>query len=511
MKVLEETRRLVMAPSSNLPPTEDGSWLFLLAGLDHVVCLGPPPRAVISLLRATAKRVTILEEGSEVTEGNHAAALVVASDDQAWVSEASRGYQSSIEAGASVVQLAGSARALKGGRWIVLGITSPPDSVLVRRLKRLIQLAQSRVTAIARGQIPPSARRHPSDVAFIRVPSETRTEPEPKAISIGSQTLELPSFVRELAAGAGYDLTDREWSFGPPRGFSSQKVVFLVEGAEGTPEIVVKLTQESRFNRRLQAEANSLRHWAPRSETVSFATPRVLFEGLYHNRLVLGQIALSGRPFRAVAEPDPAGRIVGAGYRAVIDLSTNSVQPTAAGESATALSSLIDDFGKAFRPPDSTAAAIRATADRLGAFELPAVFMHGDLGVWNLLVDPDGRIGILDWENGDPRGMPLWDLFVYSRTLGVFLVDAQGARYSPAVFARQVLNDSALRRSMFKWIREYRRYVEIPARAVDDLFIMCLVQQAVREAASLKDPAWLASHGTRYLAHALARPLGFEE
>ncbi|MDF1596562.1 MAG: aminoglycoside phosphotransferase family protein [Acidimicrobiia bacterium] len=508
MMVLEETRRLVMAPSSNLPQTENGSWLFLLAGLDHVVCLGLPPRAVISLLRATAKRVTILPEGSEVTEGDHAAAFVVASDDEAWVDEASRGYKSSIEAGASVVQLAGSARALEGGRWIVLEITSPPDSVWVRRLKRLVQLAQSRVAAIARGQIAPSARRHPSDVAFIRVPSETRTEPDPAALSIGSRSLELPSFVREIAAAAGYDFADREWSFGPPRGFSSQKVVFVIEGTDATPEIVVKLTQESRFNRRLQAEAGSLHRWA--SETVSFATPRVVFEGLHDDRLVLGQTAVSGRPFRAVAEPDPAGRIAGAGYRAIIDLSTNSVQPTAAGESATALSSLTADFGKAFRPPDSTAAAISATADRLGALELPAVFMHGDLGVWNLLVDPDGRIGILDWENGDPRGMPLWDLFVYSRTLGVFLADARGVRYSPAVFARQFLKDSALRRSMFEWIREYRRYVEIPVRAVDDLFIMCLVQQAVREAASLEDPAWLASHGTRYLASALARPLGFE-
>src|SRR5690606_4920690 len=29
---------------------------------------------------------------------------------------------------------------------------------------------------------------------------------------------------------------------------------------------------------------------------------------------------------------------------------------------------------------------------------------------WNLLVDDDDQIGVLDWENADPAGLPCWDV-----------------------------------------------------------------------------------------------------
>jgi len=137
------------------------------------------------------------------------------------------------------------------------------------------------------------------------------------------------------------------------------------------------------------------------------------------------------------------------------------------------------------------------------------VFMHGDMGVWNMLGTDDGHVGVLDWENFDEQGIPLWDLFVYARTLGVFLADASGSRYSPTIFTRQLLADSDLRGALFAHIREYRRRVDVPAEVVDDLFVMCWAQQAVREAASQVRPTWLGGRATQLLAASLANPLGF--
>jgi hypothetical protein len=39
---------------------------------------------------------------------------------------------------------------------------------------------------------------------------------------------------------------------------------------------------------------------------------------------------------------------------------------------------------------------------------------HGDFAPWNIKVSPrDGRWTVLDWERGDPVGVPGWDWFHY--------------------------------------------------------------------------------------------------
>lgn len=53
----------------------------------------------------------------------------------------------------------------------------------------------------------------------------------------------------------------------------------------------------------------------------------------------------------------------------------------------------------------------RAALDRLGAVEVTPVFFHGDLAPWNIR---HARAGsdpvVLDWERGESRGVPLWDV-----------------------------------------------------------------------------------------------------
>jgi aminoglycoside phosphotransferase len=44
---------------------------------------------------------------------------------------------------------------------------------------------------------------------------------------------------------------------------------------------------------------------------------------------------------------------------------------------------------------------------------LPLVFEHGDLCHPNLLLGPDGRLGVLDWERARPDGLPGHDLFFF--------------------------------------------------------------------------------------------------
>jgi Phosphotransferase enzyme family len=54
-----------------------------------------------------------------------------------------------------------------------------------------------------------------------------------------------------------------------------------------------------------------------------------------------------------------------------------------------------------------------ALAQPLRCARLPLVLEHGDLAHPNLLRGPDRRLGVLDWERGEPDGLPAHDLLFF--------------------------------------------------------------------------------------------------
>jgi hypothetical protein len=51
--------------------------------------------------------------------------------------------------------------------------------------------------------------------------------------------------------------------------------------------------------------------------------------------------------------------------------------------------------------------------DPLAGARFPFVFEHGDLTHPNLLVGPGGRVGVVDWELSQPRGLPVHDYCLF--------------------------------------------------------------------------------------------------
>ena len=49
--------------------------------------------------------------------------------------------------------------------------------------------------------------------------------------------------------------------------------------------------------------------------------------------------------------------------------------------------------------------------EALAGGEPPLVARHNDLTMWNVLVDRQGAIGVLDWAEADSAGLPLTDFF----------------------------------------------------------------------------------------------------
>lgn len=506
MTLLAGTRRLIMAPSSNLAQVLDAAWVFLLPKRARVLCLGNADQVRIELAHIRAAVVTLSPGGESRAEGPFNA-VVVESADTEWVGEAYREAEAVLSPDCVIIQLPGSASVPGVRRWIMLG--GPKPSRTSRRLHRLVSLMSARIATILRGPIPSGVRQHASDVGFVGVPEAATERRDPQQTALSLPALRPPDYLHALGKHHGVTFGSDAWSFGPPRGFASQKVIFGLHcGGDG--EVIVKLTQHPRFNPRLQAEANALRSLNELRE-LKMQIPTLVFADKYETVSIVCETRLTGAPMRAMLDRDPGGPIARAGFSAIIDLAALTVRPPVPRETFQAMATLAEDLIGIYQPPAGVIEAVREVAAHLGGFELPAVFMHGDPGVWNMLWVGDDIVGVLDWENGDAEGVPLWDLFIYARTLGVFLADASGRRYDASVFTDQLLRASKLRQSLMSQVNEYLRRVDVPAEAVDSLFVMCWAQQAVREAASQIVPTWLQSRGTQLLAAALATPLGYRE
>jgi aminoglycoside phosphotransferase (APT) family kinase protein len=154
---------------------------------------------------------------------------------------------------------------------------------------------------------------------------------------------------------------------------------------------------------------------------------------------------------------------------------------------AAGLDELLARFETIYQSSKDESRFLRLQIDRIrscrGAF--PLVFQHGDTGTWNLLVRPDGRVAFIDWENGEPNGMPLWDLFYFLRTFGTWISRQSGSRDREVSFQKNFLTASPLRDLLARATEEYCAEVGLATELAEPLFYLCWVHWALREAARL--------------------------
>lgn len=528
--MLESSRHLILAPSSNLPGGTDSTWFHLLPSLelDTVVCVGVPPEAVTRLLESHARLVVAVEPGqspdtaSYLTECDLVVIAAASSDD---LDHTLRSLAPLIEETPTVVLLKphhstgwrvslGQQDPIRhtanfGGEddsWFLIPIRRERGRT-AKRINRAARLGAARIgRALPLGWSPTA--QHASDLALFQPVPVDPAKPRGQGTLVRTRTsaTRVPAYILELASRYGLDLHETSWSYGPARGFRSQKIVFMVEDRATGRQLVIKSTQEPRFNDRLAAEAGALEAIHEGQLNKGFAVPEILFSAEHAGLLLVAQSKLDGVPFRQVVQPQTDSHGWDAGIAAVTALGAATARPSTAGELAGALDRLVTSYRDVFNPPDWVAAELNAVTDRLREQPIPAVMQHGDPGVWNMLVDDGGQLGVLDWENTDRAGMPLWDLFVFARTFGIFMADAAGVRYGPGVFTRQLLEPGALQRALSAATKEYCSALGIGEEAVADLFILCWAQQAIREAATQPTPSWQLGRSNRYLEASLQTP-----
>jgi len=303
-----------------------------------------------------------------------------------------------------------------------------------------------------------------------------------------------PRYLREIAARAGIDLAGLRYALSAKGRYASRKVVFfLFERDSERPRIVVKLTRDAVWNSRLENEHRSLVRLEELGRAFENRAPRALFFGHHGGLALVGESALDGVPLRERTRGTtdcPVGR---SAIDWLLDLGAASAGRAAAEPAAlaAALGQLLLRLGEIY-PLTESERSFLADQVRLVGKEtepVPLVFQHGDPGVWNGLFTRAGRVAFLDWEAGEPEGLPLWDLFYFLRSYGMQASRSHGRQDWLEKSARHFRAETALHVLFADSVRRGAAASKLPARLVEPFFFTCWMHRALKEATRLRGRA----------------------
>ncbi len=115
----------------------------------------------------------------------------------------------------------------------------------------------------------------------------------------------------------------------------------------------------------------------------------------------------------------------------------------------------------------------RSLVAPLGRHDLPLVFQHGDLCHPNIFRLRDGRVGVVDWELAQPRGLPLCDL-VFFLTYVAYALTGRG---NPEQM-RRAFHEAFFQQRPWthRYVQPYLEQLGLPRETLTPLFALCWVR-----------------------------------
>ena len=230
---------------------------------------------------------------------------------------------------------------------------------------------------------------------------------------------------RELCRLDQYNLSDKlDCVLLAPRFRASSHILFLIF-SRGNPEptLVVKVPRLAGINDSVEREAANLcAIQASRPEGFN-SIPHLVALQESHNRKILIETALSGRAM------DPT--IVRKNHKKCIEMTIDWLYSIYISTRCPAMvtpnwferlvEQPIQGFARKIPLNEEESCLLnrtRETAEALREMDLPIVFEHGDLSHPNILLLDQGSIGVVDWEQAEPLGLPACDLFFFLAYVG---------------------------------------------------------------------------------------------
>jgi hypothetical protein len=294
-------------------------------------------------------------------------------------------------------------------------------------------------------------------------------------------------YLRDLARSAGMDIGDHTMALSATGPYRTQKVLIpLFAPGAVVPDLIAKITRHPSVNPRLQVELDGLRWLATLGPAIAERVPAVRFSGMHADMLVVGETVLEGGRFHARGAADHPLAADAVGW--LTELGACTATHIDAREAAAALDDLLDAYIAADGPGRKLGDALRAQVDRIrrSRVPFPVVAQHGDPGTWNLVALPGDRTGILDWENLERRGMPLWDLFYLLRSLGVGNSPRRPLERRLEHVQRTLLDESELSPFIVAAVRRYCSRVGVADDLVEPLYHLGWMYQALKEVTRLR-------------------------
>jgi len=306
-----------------------------------------------------------------------------------------------------------------------------------------------------------------------------------------TEKLSPPQYLNLLAKKQGVDLSAMSCGLSARGKFNANKNIFyLFDAKDEKAKAVVKMTRAPELNKRLENEYRVLAKLHQKGFAAKGTYPEPLFFGTHAGLAVLGQVAVYGEPFRSRTKATIDCPIASDAINWIVKLGVASATTAAAtsAEVEAAVMKLYRRFAEIYPLSNGEADFLVEqikTISRVSQ-KFPLVFQHGDPGTWNMLVSPENRVIVIDWEAGEPEGMPLWDLFYFLRTYGSWMSRAQSKKNPLLSFSQNFLAPSPLHELLLTTLKRYCDGVGLAADLISPLFYTCWMHRALKEATRLQ-------------------------
>jgi hypothetical protein len=233
--------------------------------------------------------------------------------------------------------------------------------------------------------------------------------------------------------GLGKEPSRLTWLLWTPGHRSVSKIVTMVfSDMREIPNLVIKIPRSDVAARALNAEARNLAILSTR-KPLPGGVPHLFFTLDWKGSPVVCEAFVSGIPIYTYLNRDNYHDLAMKVTHWLIDLAEGSVASPRSEWWHRLVGSAISDFdqtfGHAYTPKELS--CIRTALNSLN--DLPLVFEQRDCSPWNVLIDRQGDITVVDWESAEPNGLPALDLIYFLTHLSFFLEGAmESGKYMDA-------------------------------------------------------------------------------
>ncbi len=302
------------------------------------------------------------------------------------------------------------------------------------------------------------------------------------------QVSSAPNFIQALAHSAGLALQSYRFGLSARGKYNSNKTIFYAFAPkQAKPEIVIKMTRAPEFNARLENEYRVLAQLEHERHVARDSFPQPLFFGMHAGLVVVGQKAVHGEPFRSRTQAHAQCPLAQQALTWMTQLGANSAHKIAPPQTRASLDALWQRFIANYPFAQREAAFLAEQINLLAASKqaFPLVFQHGDPGTWNMLVSPEGRLIVIDWEAGEPHGVPLWDMFYFMRSFGNWCARKTGVRDTLAAFTKNFCEPSEVGALLIETVDDYCRRIGLERHLAGPLLYTCWMHRALKESTRL--------------------------